>query len=414
MDQNDNFDQNDDFPPDFPQQDPPPFPEPILDCCVIITANVRFRDGNIQFCANRVIVKNGLSAPFNRAGGLLDDDENENENDNDNDSTNSDSDGSQSDEEDPGKKPQKKHEIAYLIKEDICEAIYGRVFRGTVLRRSNETDVWTETTEECAIKEMAWDSIRNGRGELCSENPQDEIATMQHLMRFYADDVGGEQVTATTAMHYTRIIMPLDFLYDHQNLYTITPYCSGGELLDELHMNMRFTEDRSREILRSVLDGVEWLQRAGLTHKDISLENIMVNGGMTVIIDMGMCLRIPFSDDGQRRLIRKGHRCGKMIYIAPEVFDLQPFDGYAVDMWAVGVCLFVMLTGQKPWERPSLLDAKFRNFTGGYLTPILTSYNILSGDAIDILQRMLFLDPRDRMSLQQVRNHPWMTGLRST
>ena len=81
-----------------------------------------------------------------------------------------------------------------------------------------------------------------------------------------------------------------------------------------------FTEAESRHFLRSILDRVEWLQRAGLTHKDISLENIIVNGGSTVIIDLGMCLRVPYLDDQldgtnmppQRCLINGRSPCGKV------------------------------------------------------------------------------------------------------
>lgn len=396
------MDENDDYPPDQPQLDPPPFPEPILDCCVVISAEVLPRNGERQFFPNSVIVKNGLSAPYNQAGDLNDDVS-------DDGSVSSNSVESQSDEEDLGNVPKQKPEIAYLMREEIREAIFGRVTRAAVLRRANENDVWTETNEECAIKEMPWDEIRNGLVEGRSENPQSEIAAMQHLMRFYTNEVGGEH-SASDAMHDTGIIMPLDFLYDHQNLYIITPFCSGGELFDVLDTRTRFTEDESRNILRNLLQGLEWLHRAGLTHKDISLENIMVDADMTVIIDMGMCLRIPSSDDNtQRFLIRNRHRCGKMRYMAPEVFNQEPFDGRAVDMWAAGVCLFMMLTGMQPWNRPSQLDERFRYFTNGYLTPVLTSWNMnLSADAIDLLQRMLFRDPHDRLSLEQVRNHPWM------
>lgn len=229
-------------------------------------------------------------------------------------------------------------------------------------------------------------------------------------MRFYNDDLAGQQLLGTVAMRDTRIIMPLDFLYDHQKLYTITPYCTGGELFDLLAQRSRFSEEESRHFLRSILDGIEWLQRAGLTHKDISLENTMVNDDMTVIIDMGMCLRIPV-DNAQRCRIKSRPRCGKLYYMAPEVYASEPFDGRAVDMWAVGVCLFMMLTGQAPWEHPTPLDIQFRYFTNGYLTRVVRDqWNMnLSADAVDLLQRMLLLDPRDRLSLQQVRNHPWMT-----
>ena len=112
-------------------------------------------------------------------------------------------------------------------------------------------------------------------------------------MRFYTDEVGGAQVLATDAMRETRVIMPLNFLFNHQNLYTITPYCAHGELFDLLEQPQSFTEDESRQIMRSLLKGVEWLHRAGLTHKGISLENTMINENMAIIIDMGMCLRIP-------------------------------------------------------------------------------------------------------------------------
>jgi len=81
-------------------------------------------------------------------------------------------------------------------------------------------------------------------------------------------------------------------------------------------------------------------------------------------------------------------------------------------MWPVGVCLFTMLTGHHPWRTARETDWHFRHFSGGYLVALLTNEPTinLSGDAMDILQRMLFADPNDRLSLQQVRNHPWMNG----
>ena len=180
---------------------------------------------------------------------------------------------------------------------------------------------------------MSWESIGNGRDRQMAENPEDEIAAMQHLMRVYSNDLGVQGVSATAGIRNTRIIMPLDYLYDHQNVYTIIPYCNGGEIFDRLDRRRRFTEDESRHFLRSILDGLEWLQRAGLTHKDISLENIMVDDELTVIIDVGMCLRIPYADNGaQRHLINSQPRCGKLYYMAPEVYNEEPFDGCAVDM----------------------------------------------------------------------------------
>ena len=161
-----------------------------------------------------------------------------------------------------------------------------------------------------------------------------------------------------------------------------------------------------------------------------------------LIIDMGMCLRVPVREatadisrsmgnmsleNGEmstssgnpytihgrrnpRHLIRPQGTCGKWIYMSPEIYhNKEPFDGYAIDVWAAGVILFLMLTGFPPWERACGSDDRFKYMTAGYLVQMLTEWELgLSSDAMDLLQRMLWLDPKDRLSLDQVRAHPWM------
>jgi serine/threonine protein kinase len=200
------------------------------------------------------------------------------------------------------------------------------------------------------------------------------------------------------------------------------------------------------------MQGLEHLQNAGICHRDMSLENLLVHESGALIIDLGMCLRIPFQGDPQktattanlsstfgnmdmnsvgdapkldesnlacrsrpRMLIKPQGTCGKWIYMSPEIYkNRQPFDGYAVDMWAAGVILFLMLTGFPPWERACQTDERFKYMTAGYLVQMLTEWEIgISSDAMDLLQRMLFLDPKDRLSLDQVRAHPWMANGRN-
>jgi serine/threonine protein kinase len=190
--------------------------------------------------------------------------------------------------------------------------------------------------------------------------------------------------------------------------------------------------------------GLETLQHAGICHRDLSLENLLVNQDGALIIDMGMCLMMPFQDTATqtisaafnnmnmngshtttlqsdtlmsgrsrpRLLIRPQGTCGKWLYMSPEIYkNSEPFDGFAVDMWAAGVILFLMLTGFPPWERACATDERFHYMTAGYLVQMLTEWELgLSSDAMDLLQRMLFLDPKDRLSLDQVRAHPWMVN----
>jgi serine/threonine protein kinase len=177
----------------------------------------------------------------------------------------------------------------------------------------------------------------------------------------------------------------------------------------------------------------------------MSLENLLVHKDGALIIDMGMCLMMPYQESKglalaaalgnmkmsngdirtplapndvvsyrtiPRRLIRPNGTCGKWIYMSPEIYqNTEPFDGCAVDMWAAGVILFLMVTGFPPWERACATDERFKYMTAGYLVQMLSEWEIgLSSDAMDLLQRMLFLDPKDRLSLDQVRAHPWMAN----
>jgi serine/threonine protein kinase len=175
----------------------------------------------------------------------------------------------------------------------------------------------------------------------------------------------------------------------------------------------------------------------------MSLENLLVHESGALIIDMGMCLRVPLLEDLSRsmqtmgltngdsaplasadstppasakncgrHMIRPQGTCGKWIYMSPEILkSKEPFDGFAIDMWAAGVILFLMLTGFPPWERACPTDERFKYMTAGYLVQMLTEWELgLSSDVMDLLQRMLFLDPKDRLSLEQVRAHPWMLG----
>jgi len=98
--------------------------------------------------------------------------------------------------------------------------------------------------------------------------------------------------------------------------------------------------------------------------------------------------------------------------MSPEILNSSPsFDGHAVDLWAVGVILFMMLTGLNPWAMARDTDAQFKYMSDGYLEQILTEWDMgLSHDAMDLLQKMLCKMPNDRLNIEQVKNHPFFNG----
>ena len=102
--------------------------------------------------------------------------------------------------------------------------------------------------------------------------------------------------------------------------------------------------------------------------------------------------------------------------MSPEIYQMEPFDGHAVDLWAIGVVLFCLITGRHPWEHskekqgPNVLNRYYRHMTGGHLVTIVrNSPSVqMSEDAMDLLQSMLRSDRRYRLCLEQILQHRWL------
>lgn len=466
---------------------PPPFDSAAFEHCACITTRVYFpRTKTIQTVSNVMVKTDRPPYELDLDGNVVE----SNNFDRDDDSmisyvSSSDESAADKMENETGvaesanntdnEKPSPK---AYWIQRTLREAIFGKVKYAIVLKKitSNvlQTDQvveWEVTDEACAVKEQSWQQIRRERNRF-AENPIKEVAAMQYLHKYFSDWIAQNHSNQLGVHHFvsqSHVMMPLDILTDDRYLYCVMPYCNGGELFDRLDRCHKFTEDECRYWLNQILCAIETLQIVGICHRDLSLENLLIhNERLCLIIDLGMCIRIPYEDDVQsqtmsdnldidnldfeptpiapgatpaslrqidtdsaqpdfsrsnnssqlgidyrrrkRYLIQPSGTCGKKHYMAPEIEqNTQPFDGYAVDMWAVGVILFLMVTGFNPWERPSLSDEKFLFMTNGYLVQMLTEWNLeLSADVMDLLQRMLWVDPKDRLSLEQVRAHPWM------
>ena len=146
-----------------------------------------------------------------------------------------------------------------------------------------------------------------------------------------------------------------------------------------------------------------------------------------------MCLRVPYTypDDPEgatddftdvsigtkRRLIHSQNHCGKLHYMTPEIYQKREgFDGYAADVWSLGVVLFVLLTGRQPYGRPDEKDSGYSDLIDPTFywntkeTPAILSWgHEMSLEAVDLIRGMLNPDPRDRATLGWISSHKWVT-----
>lgn len=182
---------------------------------------------------------------------------------------------------------------------------------------------------------------------------------------------------------------------DQENLYLVFEYISSCSLLKYLLKNKRLSEFIVEKLIRNILRTVEYLHKKEVIHRDIKLENIMIVNEETLefkLIDFGISYR--FGD----LLLKK---CGSPGYIAPEILRNEAYD-YKIDIFSIGVVMFVLLHGRLPFDSDSLEKTMNNNLKGK------VSYGKqLSESAKSILDDMLNPMPQLRPSASELLMDPW-------
>ena len=108
--------------------------------------------------------------------------------------------------------------------------------------------------------------------------------------------------------------------------------------------DFRLGEDEARTIFKQIVEGIQYCHEQGIVHRDIKLENIIIDHELNIrIIDFGFAIKY---DPSKRLKIF----CGTPEYLAPEVIANETYDGTAADCWSLGVLLYIMLCGKKPFK----------------------------------------------------------------
>ncbi|KAL7557389.1 hypothetical protein ACA910_000018 [Epithemia clementina (nom. ined.)] len=220
-----------------------------------------------------------------------------------------------------------------------------------------------------------------------------------------------------------------DVLYDagSQTLNVILRYCPHGGLFQMLQDVQQcgaettpgLTEPQARYWFRQILLGIKHLRDLGICHRDLSPENVMIDHKQCLVIDFGMCLRVPYTDPrtgGITDISRGAHKllfspqgaCGKLPYMSPEIYkNKEAFDGELADMWTSGTILFCMLTGRPSYSRPQITDSQFYWMTRR-LDELLRGWNVpISPQELHLMQNLLQVEPRLRLTVDEALNHPW-------
>lgn len=207
-----------------------------------------------------------------------------------------------------------------------------------------------------------------------------------------------QEVLILSRIRDKRIIRLLEVFESKNHLLLVTEYANGGDLLHYTKAKGRLPEEEAKLFLREVAEGLQTIHRAGVLHRDIKLENILLSQSHVKICDFGVSRVMQ-----KHTLIRE--QCGTPAYIAPEVLGELGYEGFASDVWSLGVCLYAMVSGFLPFQGKSVSELHAAIRSGEVEIP-----QLFSSDLQDLISQLLRVSPKQRISLKSLLAHPWLSS----
>ena len=214
------------------------------------------------------------------------------------------------------------------------------------------------------------------------------------------------EINILVKMDHPNIIKLYDVFESQNSLYLIMEECHGGELFDRIlkriESNEMYSEKEACEIIQQVMSAIEYCHKQGIVHRDLKPENLLylkegpeLNNPLK-IIDFGLSQEININ-----KILSS--KVGTAYYVSPEI--LQGKYSEKCDVWAAGVILYVLLSGEPPFNGPSdgVIYSKIRQFKFNFPEK---RWSKISNDAKDLLSKMLVPEAQ-RLSASQVLEHPW-------
>nr|XP_054591874.1 serine/threonine-protein kinase SIK3 homolog isoform X2 [Nothobranchius furzeri] len=205
------------------------------------------------------------------------------------------------------------------------------------------------------------------------------------------------EVQIMKLLKHPHIIRLYQVMETEKMIYLVTEYASGGEIFDHLVAHGRMAEKDARKKFKQIVAAVHFCHCRNIVHRDLKAENLLLDHNLNIkIADFG------FSNIFSRGQLLKTW-CGSPPYAAPELFEGKEYDGPKVDIWSLGVVLYVLVCGALPFDGSTLQNLRARVLSGKFRIPFF-----MSTDCEYLIRHMLVLEPSRRLTMEQICKNKWM------
>ena len=195
------------------------------------------------------------------------------------------------------------------------------------------------------------------------------------------------------------VVKLLDTIETEKYILLVMENVLGGDLLSFIKKRNKLPEKTAKFIFKQLLQSLKYIHNKNIVHRDIKLDNILID----------LNNNIKLCDFGVGKYISDNHellydQCGTPAYIAPEVVAGEGYEGFPVDLWSSGVVLYSLLMGSIPFKAQNINELQGLIMSGNYKKTTGISKN-----ANDLLNKLLEINPKKRINVEEALNHPWFS-----
>uniref|UniRef100_A0A3P8T812 non-specific serine/threonine protein kinase n=1 Tax=Amphiprion percula TaxID=161767 RepID=A0A3P8T812_AMPPE len=204
------------------------------------------------------------------------------------------------------------------------------------------------------------------------------------------------EIEIMSSLCHPHIITIYEVFENKDKIVIVMEYASRGDLYDYICDKRNISEREARHFFRQIVSAVHYCHQNGIVHRDLKLENILLDGnGNVKIADFGLS-NLYQSDEYLQTF------CGSPLYASPEIVNGRPYRGPEVDTWSLGVLLYTLVHGTMPFDGNSHKILVQQISTGNYRKPNNPS------DACGLIRWMLMVNPERRATTEEIAGHWWL------
>ena len=258
-------------------------------------------------------------------------------------------------------------------------------------------------------------NVLSGRIVAVKSFIKDELKNSQNMSKILYE------TNLMRKLNHPNITKILETFEDDKFILIIMEYINGGNLFSFVKKRRKLSEKISKFLFRQIILGIQHIHSKKIVHRDIKLENILIDLNNKIkICDFGIGIMLESEDE----LIHD--QCGTPMYMAPEIIlnsKKGGYKGFPVDIWSAGIALYIMLSGTLPFNYKNNREKNEGDISGNGISLSNNNnyelqYSIInknpkkikkiSSEARDLLNGLLNKDPTKRLTIDEILNHPWL------